>query len=161
MGISFLTKSGQNAVNRQYRSAAMKRGIKVVKIHDGRWRKRLLLMLVILAVLAVFAYLIAVNVLDEYHTYHSSQATEFQTSKMEKDGLLLSTSVKKLLGKTYAGFAVSDPKTGEAVYQCPDLYLVKDLESIGWGPAAYTVLVTPKAGSVVAYSWDGTKWEKR
>lgn len=139
----------------------MNRGNKIVKIHNSRWRKRLPVILVILAVLAVFGVLIAVNIWDEYHTYHSRGATEFDTSSVERDGLLLSTSVKKLLGKTYAGFTVSDAANGEIIYQCPDLYLVKDLNSIQWGTDAYSIRVTPKAGTPITYSWAGTEWKKQ
>lgn len=139
----------------------MNRGNKIVKIHNGRWKKRLPLLIAILAVLAVFGVLIAINISDEYHTYHSSQATEFETACVEQNGLFLKTSVKKLLGKTYAGFSVSDAATEKLVYQCPDLYPVIDLKSIEWGTKPYTVLVTQRDGSIVTYTWDGTEWQKQ
>ena len=104
--------------------------------------------------------IIGMNIYDEYHTYRSSEATEFETTAEEKNGFLLTSETKTLLGKVYAGFTVRDAKSGETIYQCPDLYLVRDLASIGWGAEEESVLLTQKDGSSVIYVRAGDRWEK-
>ena len=73
---------------------------------------------------------------------------------------MLTSETKTLLGKVYAGFTVRDAKSGETIYQCPDLYLVRDLASIGWGAEEESVLLTQKDGSSVIYVRTGDRWEK-
>ena len=51
-------------------------------------------------------------------------------------------------------------ESGEPIYQCPDLYLVRDLASISWGTEEDSVLLTQKDGSSVTYVRTGDRWEK-
>lgn len=139
----------------------MKRKPKIVKTYGARRRTRLPIILAVLAAVMVFGVIIAMNIYDEYHTYRSSDATVFETVSEAKDGFLLTTETKTLLGKVYAGFAIRDEKSSEILYQCPDLYLVKDLESIGWAAGSDSVLVTEKDGSVTTYERNGKRWEKQ
>lgn len=138
------------------------KGMKVVKNYGGsRLKKRLPVIIAVLAAVAVFGILIGMNLYDEYHTYHSRAATEFETVAAGKDGYVLATETKELLGKVYAGFSIRDEESGETVYQCPDLYLVKDLQSITWGTVKNSILILQKDGSVITYDREGEKWEKQ
>lgn len=139
----------------------MRRKTKVVRTYGASHRKRYAVIAVILVIAAVFGFLIAVNVFDEYHTYRSSEATAFENVEEERDGFLLTTETKTLLGKVYAGFSVADAESSKVVYQCPDLYLVKDLKSIGWGTEQDSIAVVQKDGAVITYIRDGERWKKQ
>lgn len=138
----------------------MNKKSKVVKTYGAVHKKRLPVILAVAAVLTVAGVIIGMNVYDEYHTYRSSEATEFETTAEEKNGLLLTSETKTLLGKVYAGFTIKDAESGGAIYQCPDLYLVRDLASISWGTEDTSVLLTQKDGSSVIYVRAGNRWEK-
>ena len=138
----------------------MNKKSKIVKTYGAVHKRRLPVILAVMAVLAVAGVIIGMNIYDEYHTYRSSEATEFETTAEEQNGLLLTSETKTLLGKGYAGFTIRDAENGGTIYQCPDLYLVKDLASISWGPETDSVLLTQKDGSSVTYVRTGDRWEK-
>ena len=119
----------------------MNKKSKIVKTYGAVHKRRLPVILAVMAVLAVAGVIIGMNIYDEYHTYRSSET-------------------KTLLGKVYAGFTIRDAENGGTIYQCPDLYLVKDLASISWGPETDSVLLTQKDGSSVTYVRTGDRWEK-
>ena len=138
----------------------MNKKSKVVKPYGAVHKRRLPVILAVAVVLVAAGIIIGMNIYDEYHTYRSSEATEFETTAEEKNGLLLTSETKTLLGKVYAGFTVRDAESGEPIYQCPDLYLVRDLASISWGTEEDSVLLTQKDGSSVTYVRTGDRWEK-
>ena len=125
----------------------MNKKSKVVKTYGAVHKRRLPVILAVAVVLVAAGIIIGMNIYDEYHTYRSS-------------GLLLTSETKTLLGKVYAGFTVRDAESGEPIYQCPDLYLVRDLASISWGTEEDSVLLTQKDGSSVTYVRTGDRWEK-
>lgn len=138
----------------------MNKKSKVVKTYGAVHKRRLPVILAVAVILVAAGIIIGMNIYDEYHTYRSSEATEFETTAEEKNGLLLTSETKTLLGKVYAGFTVRDAESGEPIYQCPDLYLVRDLASISWGTEEDSVLLTQKDGSSVTYVRTGDRWEK-
>ena len=134
----------------------MNKKSKVVKTYGAVHKRRLPVILAVAVVLVAAGIIIGMNIYDEYHTYRSSEATEFETTAEEKNGLLLTSETKTLLGKVYAGFTVRDAESGEPIYQ----YLVRDLASISWGTEEDSVLLTQKDGSSVTYVRTGDRWEK-
>lgn len=139
----------------------MKR-IKVVKNYaDGRLKRRLLYSAAALAVIAVLAVIVGINIYDEFHTFKSGEATMYETVEAEQGAYILATEKKELLGKTYAGFSVKAKESGEVIYQCPDLYLVKELSEIKWGEAADSIVVIEKNGGETVYLREGDIWVKQ
>lgn len=139
----------------------MNKKSKVVKTYGAVHKRRLPVILAAAVILVLAGVIIGMNIYDEYYTYRSSEATEFEATSEEKNGLLLTTETKTLLGKVYAGFTIRDSESGGIIYQCPDLYLVRDLAAISWGTGTDTVLLTQKDGSIVTYVRTGERWEKR
>lgn len=140
----------------------MNRKIKVVKNYeDGRIKRRLLYGAAILAVVTVLAVIVGINIYDEYHTYKSGEATIYETVESEQGAYVLATDKKELLGKMYAGFSVKAKESGEIIYQCPDLYLVKELFEIKWGEEADSIVVVEKAGGENVYRRVGDTWVKQ
>lgn len=140
----------------------MNRKIKVVKNYsEGRLKRRLAAGAVILAVAALLAVIVGINIYDEYHTFKSGEATVYETIEAEHGPYILTTEKKELLGKTYAGFSVKDRASGAVIYQCPDLYLVKELSEIRWGTEGDAIAVVEKDGEETVYLRDGNTWRKQ
>lgn len=123
--------------------------------------KRRLLLLVILLLVLTAAGIIAVNIQDEYQTYLSSEAREYEPVSILQGSYLLVTEKKEFLGSIYAGFSIYDAGGNEAIYRCPDLYRVKDIKAIAWEEGSDSVLVEydGEEGNV-RYVRDGNEWEK-
>lgn len=109
---------------------------------------------IIAAVIGIAAVLSVIGgryVYNEYHTYYSPQAREYEAVAEENGIFILLTQKKELLGNTYAAFSVKEKESGQVIYQCPDLFLVKDLESIGWAGTGFDIEVAVRGKSPVTY----------
>ncbi len=141
----------------------MSKKMKVVRNYGEKREKPKWLLPVILAILAVvtfFGIIIGINLYDEFHTYQSEEARNYETVQAEQGEYVLLTERKELLGKVYAGFTIKAEESGEIIYECPDLYPVKELLSIEWKEGTDSVLVTEKNGKVTEYVRDKEVWNK-
>lgn len=141
----------------------MSKKMKVVRNYgEKRERPKWLfpIILAILAVVTVLGIIIGIHLYDEYYTYQSSEARNYETVEAEQGKYVLLTERKELLGKVYAGFSIKEEESGEIIYECPDLYPVKELLSIEWKDGADSVLVTEKDGKVTEYIHDKEVWKK-
>lgn len=112
--------------------------------------------------IAILAVVGGRYIYSEYHTYYSPLASEYETVAAEKGLYVLETQKKELLGSTYAAFIIKNRETGEIVYQCPDLFLVKELEQISWLDEGYDIEITVKEKGPVIYQYGGNDiWTRK
>lgn len=123
-------------------------------------REKLIAAAIGLGILSVIGVVGGRYVYNEYHTYYSPLAREFQAETVNKQPYVLETVKKELLGSTYASFVVKDEDTGEIIYQCPDLFRIKDLASIQWDENSYHIHVLMRDNKETEYIFDKNTWRK-
>lgn len=122
-------------------------------------RKRRILLIIVLAAFIVSGGLAGYHIYDEYHTYHSRKATEYQPTRIVNGPYVLTTEIKELLGISYVSIQINDLE-GNVLSRFPELYRVSGLRTIAWEEGTDQIIVESEEYGTVTYFKNDHGWVK-
>lgn len=86
----------------------------------------------------------------------------YEPTSVLRGSYRLESIEKTVLGKDYVSFVILEESTGERIYQCPGLWPLEEMKTIGWDSDedSYHVVVRLDTETFYRYVFDGETWNQ-